>query len=36
MVPEMLMESLFALSDILWVSKLGAAATATVVPTRPN
>ena len=31
MVAEMLMESLFALSDIFWVSKLGAAATATVV-----
>ncbi len=33
MVAEMLMESLFALCDIFWVSKLGAAATATVVLT---
>src|SRR5215831_13778251 len=33
MVAEMLMESLFALADIFWVSKLGAAATATVVLT---
>lgn len=33
MVAEMLMESLFALSDIFWVSKLGASATATVVLT---
>ena len=33
MVVEMLMESLFALADIFWVSKLGAAATATVVLT---
>jgi Na+-driven multidrug efflux pump len=31
MVAEMLMESLFSLADIFWVSKLGAAATATVV-----
>ncbi|HLK89147.1 MAG TPA: MATE family efflux transporter [Polyangia bacterium] len=33
MVAEMLMESLFSLADIFWVSKLGAAATATVVLT---
>jgi putative MATE family efflux protein len=33
MVVEMLMESLFALADIFWVSKLGASATATVVLT---
>ncbi|HSS37643.1 MAG TPA: MATE family efflux transporter [Polyangia bacterium] len=33
MVAEMLMESLFALTDIFWVSKLGASATATVVLT---
>ena len=33
MVVEMLMESLFALADIFWVSKLGANATATVVLT---
>jgi putative MATE family efflux protein len=33
MVAEMVMESLFALADIFWVSKLGAAATATVVLT---
>src|SRR5437868_4422682 len=33
MVAEMLMESLFALADIFWVSKLGASATATVVLT---
>ena len=33
MVAEMLMESLFSLADIFWVSKLGASATATVVLT---
>ena len=33
MVAEMLMESLFSLADIFWVSKLGAAAIATVVLT---
>jgi len=33
MVAEMLMESLFSLADIFWVSKLGAAATASVILT---